>query len=308
MELPLLQTDAWLEFQRSFGRTIFSYDHNGIRARFIRQQAALGWNWLYCPQGPLIDYSVMSGGVHHAYEAFEHWLIEQATREKSLFVKVEPHDVKAAELIATGKFQHTNESVQPHRTIIVDLNGDNNELLGRMHHKTRYHIRLAEREGITVASHGTIEEFLELMKQTTKRDQFRAHHDDYYRAQLEFFKHRTDVTLELWIARTHGAAAAAALVATHGSNSYYLHGASNYAYRELRAPFALHWAIMRALRERGVQHYDLWGIDANKWPGVTRFKSGWGGRLVEYPGAFDMKLRALPSFAYKTLKRLRRLI
>lgn len=48
--------------------------------------------------------------------------------------------------------------------------------------------------------------------------------------------------------------------------------------------------------------YDLWGIDTQKWPGVTRFKLGWGGRVVEYPGAFDLVVSKLWYYAYNAFR------
>jgi len=71
------------------------------------------------------------------------------------------------------------------------------------------------------------------------------------------------------------------------------------------APYALHWDIIKYLKQQGVAHYDLWGIDHQRWPGVTRFKLGWGGRTVEYPGAFDLVISKPWKLAYDLAQKLR---
>ena len=76
---------------------------------------------------------------------------------------------------------------------------------------------------------------------------------------------------------------AGAILLTYGDTLYYLHGAMDRNYKSMMAPYILHWQIIKWAKEQGLKHYDLWGIDAQKWPGVTRFKLGWGGRQIEYP-------------------------
>jgi len=65
----------------------------------------------------------------------------------------------------------------------------------------------------------------------------------------------------------------------------------------------LHWEIMRQLKAEDVNNYDWWGIDSKLWPGVTEFKLGWGGQVVERPGAFVFPVRWFWYELYKLLKR-----
>lgn len=83
---------------------------------------------------------------------------------------------------------------------------------------------------------------------------------------------------------------AGALTLTYGDTAYYLHGAMDREYRNLMAPHFMHWEIMKLYKHEGFGYYDFWGIDARKWPGVTRFKLGFGGREIEYPGSFDLPI------------------
>jgi len=61
---------------------------------------------------------------------------------------------------------------------------------------------------------------------------------------------------------------------------------------------------MKLFKTRGYMFYDFWGIDSKKWPGVTRFKLGWGGNQVEYPGSFDLPISKFWYLVYKLAKKI----
>ena len=142
------------------------------------------------------------------------------------------------------------------------------------------------------------------MKKTTARDKFNAHPEWYYHRLMA----ARGLDTKLWIAWHDSKPIAVAITLTHGDHACYLHGASDYEHRALMGPYLLHWRIIHELRSSGVAIYDLWGIDAKKWPGVTRFKLGWGGRTIEYPGAFDLVISRPWYAAYNLLTSIRTLI
>jgi hypothetical protein len=45
--------------------------------------------------------------------------------------------------------------------------------------------------------------------------------------------------------------------------------------------------------------------DLHPWAGITRFKEGFGGRLVSSPGAYDLPLNKLGYFLYTAVRKLR---
>ena len=73
------------------------------------------------------------------------------------------------------------------------------------------------------------------------------------------------------------------------------------------APYLLHRRIIEEARKRGMERYDLWGIDEIHWPGVTRFKRGFGGEEKYYPNAVDIVFRPIPYMLYTVARRLRNL-
>jgi lipid II:glycine glycyltransferase (peptidoglycan interpeptide bridge formation enzyme) len=64
---------------------------------------------------------------------------------------------------------------------------------------------------------------------------------------------------------------------------------------------------MQAAKGLGYKYYDLYGIDEVKWPGVTRFKKGFGGKEVSYPGTFDLVFERIWYNVYGVARRIRRM-
>lgn len=205
-------------------------------------------------------------------------------------------------------YQPSPHHIQPSTTILLDLTKSEEQLIHEMHEKTRYNIRVAERHGITVEE-GTVEEFLNLLHETSARDQFRAHGDTYYRQMLDDHGD-PDLNISLRVARHEGKAIAAAIICDFGKTRTYLHGASSYEHRNLMAPYALQWHMIKEAKAKGLTAYDFWGIASTDDPGeplagVTRFKKGWGGEIVRFVPTLDLVLKSWRYRLYRFAQRLR---
>ena len=297
-----LQSDEWLKFQSSIGRKIFSYNNGKIRANIIQHNLPFGKNYLYIPHGPEISFDEISGSIKNELAQFVSYLKNIAREEKSIFIKIEPLDDKVIELLHGFGFKKSSKEIQPHRSVVIDLDKSEDELLTVMHHKTRYNIKVAEKNSPTFVVGNDIDAFWKLLKHTAKNDNFSTYPKEYYQklcltpslmAEMVFIKHE-DVLI------------AGALLLAYGDTVCYLHGAMNRnaKYKSMMAPYKLHWEVMKWAKGYGMKHYDLWGIDAQKWPGVTRFKLGFGGREVEYPGSFDMPVSKTWYLIYKIVRRI----
>jgi len=192
------------------------------------------------------------------------------------------------------------DTIQPPRTVIVDLTAPEEEILGRMKQKTRYNIRLAAKKGVTVRQ-GTAADlpaFNQLMQVTGRRNTFGVHEPRYYQEAFELFS-PDDVAL--WLAEYQGQPLAAIMVFVNGSRAAYLYGASSDEERQRMPAYAVQWAAMRWAKERGCESYDMWGVpdhpeeeleaqfngrDDGLW-GVYRFKRGFGGQLQRTVGTAD---------------------
>lgn len=269
-----LQSWEWGEFQKSLNREIWRLD---CGAQIFKHKLLFKKNYLYIPR-------ILINNQDNFFEEIK----KIAKQEKSIFIRIESVEKINFNLIPI-------KQVQPVNTLILDLQKPEEELLKSMHHKTRYNIRLAERKNIQIKKIENkkigIENFLKLNKETTDRDQFVSHGDNYYRKMIE-----SDI-VELWQAEYQGEILASNIVIVFGDMATYLHGASSSTNRNLMAPHLLQWKIIQNTKSRGFKFYDFWGINPENqddknykksWQGITRFKKGFGGEIINYPGCFDL--------------------
>ena len=67
-------------------------------------------------------------------------------------------------------FSPSPHSIQPRRTILVDLRPDEETILGRMKQKCRYNIRLAQKKGVSIRPWSDIPAFHDMLQSTGRRD------------------------------------------------------------------------------------------------------------------------------------------
>jgi lipid II:glycine glycyltransferase (peptidoglycan interpeptide bridge formation enzyme) len=235
-------------------------------------------------------------------------------QNRAIFLKLEPdlwQDSKANQLPSTDSRLRTSpHNIQPPRTVLIDIHGNEEEILARMKQKTRYNIRLAEKKGVTVRAWNDIESFHKMMLVTGGRDGFGVHAREYYQRAYDLL-HPKQMG-ELLVAEYEGKPLAALFVAQNGNRSYYLYGASTDEERNRMPTYLLQWEAMKWAKARGCEEYDLWGVpdeeeatlEANfetrhdgLW-GVYRFKRGFGGELKRAVQAMDRVYNPLLYRAY----------
>ena len=213
---------------------------------------------------------------------------------------LEPRRMTGALNALANTLRPSPHTIQPRRTILVDLARSEQDMLAAMHPKTRYNIRLAERKGVTVreAARSDLPAFDALMQVTGARDGFASHAPAYYQAAFELF---VPAHARLFVAEVGWQIVAGLFAFAHGERAWYFYGASSDAHRDKMPNHALQWHAMRWARSIGCRVYDLWGIhdedeatleaqylsrDDGLW-GVYRFKRGFGGRVARFAGALD---------------------
>src|SRR5205814_5700708 len=118
------------------------------------------------------------------------------------------------------------------------------------------------------------------------------HSAAYYRTAWHLFD--AEHSVALLVAEYEGQAVASIFVVACGRMAIYLYGASSDAERQRMPNHLLQWRAMLWAKERGCELYDLWGIPTagashERLPeGLLKFKEGFGGRIVQYAGAFDV--------------------
>lgn len=294
----LLQSSPWLRFQESVGYMprLLSAEHKERKIIFagFEHRLPLGKKYLYIPRGPILHSKEL-------WTSFIKALQEWASEQKYLFVRFEP-DASWVPASAGMTVRRVGD-VQPSRTLYTELDKNEKDLLEAMHSKTRYNIRLALKKGMAFNyDDKDIDGFIRLIKETSSRDGFSSHSSQYYRKMLE------SGVARLATIRDQEEILAAGIFAEFADTIIYLHGASASSKRELMAPYALHWEMMMFAKGKNVKQYDWHGIDEKKWPGFTRFKKGFGGHDISYPGTYDLVLETLAYTGYTVMRGIRRLL
>lgn len=292
----LLQTLEWGQLKDQFGWSYETLLSGEAGALILYRPLPLGLKLAYVPKGPV-------GG----------WLpdllpeLDRHCQKRGAFaLKLEPDgpwdDDLAAELSSRGLVRSLH-AIQPGRTLVIDLDESLDDILTRMHQKTRYNIRLSERKGVRVREWGNIDAFGEMMLSTGERQEFGVHTPAYYKEAYGLF-HPSGMA-ECFVAEYAGEALAALMVFARGERAWYLYGASTPLERSRMPTYALQWQAIKWAKKRGCREYDLWGIPDHGekyleqhftdrsdglW-GVYRFKRGFGDRIQRSAGAWDRVYR-----------------
>ncbi|MBI5352880.1 MAG: peptidoglycan bridge formation glycyltransferase FemA/FemB family protein [Chloroflexi bacterium] len=301
----LLQMGEWGELKGGFGwkPVRFILDRE-TGAQILFRRLPLGLTLGYMPKPVFSNqWTVISDQFWKEVDFI-------CKQNHAIFLKVEPDSWQESFLIPHSAFRISPHNIQPPRTITIDINNNEEQILARMKPKCRYNIRLAEKKGVTVRAWDDISAFHKMMTVTGGRDNFGVHSKEYYQRAYELFHPKG--TCELLVAEYEGNPLASLMVFANGKRAWYVYGASNDQERNRMPTYLLQWEAIRWAKARGCEEYDLWGIpDENEetleanfetrrdglW-GVYRFKRGFGGQLKRAAQAVDRVYNPLLYWAY----------
>lgn len=225
-------------------------------------------------------------------------------KHQAIFVKIEPnvyHPVKdktADDQVREFILNHGATYGRPlftKYTFMIDLTQTEEALFSNLNSKTRYNVRLAIKKGVTIVEDTTeqgMETYLEILKETTKRQGFYAHSPDYFRKMWQTLGQSG--MLRIFNAVYQGQVLTSWIVFIFNGVLYYPYGASRSLHRNVMASNLMMWEMIRFGKSQKCKMFDLWGAlgpDADKknpWYGFHRFKAGYGGELMEFLGTFDV--------------------
>lgn len=315
----LLQSWQWGEFKSRHGWqparvSVQGPDGEGYAQVLFRQRGPVSIG--YVPRGP-----VMTGVPDKVWPLLRAEIDRAAKRHRAISVIIEPD----AHLGLTGTYGAAGvvpgpAHLQPERTVKMPLD-DDEAMLKRMHSKTRYSVRLAMRRGVEIdrkdpRDRSALDQFYALMRDTADRNEFAIHSYEYYADFMDVFGDHALFMFASW----EGKLSSVIMAAAFGDEGAYMYGASSSEHRGHGASFLLQFEAMKWARERGCKAYDLWGIPkrdpeslrgednaslagtkGDDWRGIYRFKTGFGGDIVSYPGTLERRyVPVLPELARAT--------
>ncbi|MBX4191229.1 MAG: peptidoglycan bridge formation glycyltransferase FemA/FemB family protein [Candidatus Doudnabacteria bacterium] len=289
----ILQGWAWGEFNQALGNKIHRFSDDNYVNLAIETALPFGKKFLYCPRGPL-------GEVKSALDELRRMDVDR----NLIFARVEPH--QAPQLPRAVK------DIQPQNNWVLGLEKTEEELLIGMKPKTRYNINLAQRKGVTMRV-GEQKDLLDVWKlflETATRNKIRLHPQSYY---FKMWDYLNPDHLKILLAEYQGKPLASMILTIFGDTAVYLHGGTSLAMKEAMAPYVLHWEAIKLAKSLGLKNYDFGGIaphseERHAWAGITRFKKGFGGFEVVYPGSFDLIYSPVWYNIYKQGRKLTKLI
>ena len=189
-------------------------------------------------------------------------------------------------LLAT-KWTQPNLLIGRNLTLVLDLSVRDQDLLAGFSKNWRRNLRRAEEQNITIACN---EEAISLQLFDAYREMAEFKN---FGSLLEFEKLKRLVELSgqniaVFVARdADGNLLAFRCVLILGKKAVDYLAATTMRGRQLHAAYLLLRAEIISLKARGVEHYDLGGIDPETNPGVYRFKRDTGGRQVVLLGEWE---------------------
>lgn len=301
-EANFLQSPAWQRMNELVGHKVVIERSENAWCLMIVKNAKRG-RYLEVPGGPLVDWN----NQEQVEQMFEQ--IRRVARDEGcVFVRLRPQlerNVENEQRLAALGARLAPMHLHAEHTVMIDLTKSEEQLLKDMRKQTRYEVRRAEKLGLKVewgSSEELFREFHEVQAETAARQHFVPPDLKTLLAEREAFSEDGDHA-RLYVARTaEGAAVAYGLVLIDGAEAEYFEAASTELNRKLPGAYGLQWQVMRDLKALGVKRYNLWGIappevvkagKPHRYAGVTTFKTGFGGQVVEFAPAHDIVVKRI---------------
>lgn len=300
-EANFLQSPLWAEANRLVGHKPIARELDD-KARFLAlvKNARRG-RYLEIPGGPLLDWSDQKLVQTVFIE-----ITNLAKQEKCVFVRFRPQLLNTEANQKIIKSLEKSFDLRPapmhlhaQNTVILDLEKSEEDLLMAMRRQTRYEVRRGEKLGLKVAedsSEKMFKEFHSVQVETAKRQGFIPPSEKELLAERTAFS--PDHIKLYRVTDPENSPVAYGLILTYGEEAEYFEAASTDLNRKLPGSTALLWQAIKDLKAEKIKRFNLWGIAPpgvahHRYSGVTTFKTGFGGRVVEFIPAQDIVINKL---------------
>ncbi|HUQ84693.1 MAG TPA: peptidoglycan bridge formation glycyltransferase FemA/FemB family protein [Candidatus Limnocylindrales bacterium] len=245
--------------------------------------------------------------------------------ERCVFIQLEPNVIR--DKIKDLRLKDLVNAAHPlftKYTFVLDLSLSEEEILKNMHQKARYNIRVAQKNGVEVSednSEKSFKEYLRLTRETTKRQKFYAHTEEYHKRMWEALRQAqgkpgesldtNKLSAHLLAARYKGKVLTSWILFVFKDTLYYPYGASSSENRDVMASNLVMFEAIRFGQKLGLKKFDMWGAmgsDPDKkdpWYGFHSFKEKYNPKHVEFIGSFDLIINPVLYNFYKVADKMR---
>lgn len=308
-----LQSWYWGECHRLLQLKIFrlGFFKNDVLvgvALLIKKNSKRG-SYLECPGGPIINW-----GDENLFKFFIEKCKELGLKSGCIFLRIRPQIIdnsNSRQIFSENGFIKSPMHLHAQDTWVLDITKPEDEIFKNMRKTTRYMIRRAIKEKVSIKISEDLEDITSLynlQKLTAKRHKFVPFSLNFFQSHFSAFAHVKKI--KVFKALYQEKLLSIAMIVFYGDRAVYHYSASSDDYSNIGASYLLQWEVIKYAKSIGLKLYDFWGIAPNgnpkhRFAGVTLFKKGFGGFEVRYLPAHDLPLRWLYWFTYvfETLRR-----
>lgn len=293
-----LQSWEWGEFKKKTGlivERVGVFEKSKLTSAFqvtFHSIPFLNKNVGYFPKGSMPDVTQLAT------------LKDLARKNNAIFIKIEPNVAQKVGSLSAhkniSKFLLENDSVPgkplfTKYTFVLDLTKSEEVLFKNLNSKTRYNVNLAYKKGVRIFENTTaegMEQYIEILKETTKRQGFYAHSPEYFRNMWD--KLGKSGKLRIFNAVYENTVLTSWIMFIFNGTIYYPYGSSRSIHRDVMANNLMMWEMIKLGKKEKCLTMDMWGSlgpepdKKHQWYGFHKFKMGYGGDLVEFLGTYDL--------------------
>jgi lipid II:glycine glycyltransferase (peptidoglycan interpeptide bridge formation enzyme) len=289
------QTWEWGEVQKTIGvllkRFVYVEHSTPVGIAEITTVRAKRGSFLHVRHGPVVKKCDLV-----VYKEILSHIIDYAKQSHVWFIRVSPIVPPDSEYISImssfGGIPSAIHQMDGEIAWVLDLTPSVDELLLSMRKTTRYEIKRSYKMDINVDMSGSneaVNSFLDLYNKTAERQGFVEHKG--IKEELDIFLKKN--IARLYVASFNHEVISGAVILYSNNQAIYHHGASIPS--KIPASYRIQWEAIQDSKKKGLSIYNFWGVampgvENHPWKGITLFKQGFGGRLVEYLHAYDIPI------------------
>lgn len=203
-------------------------------------------------------------------------------REKVVMVKVEPVNYESG--IMNYGFRWDNWPLLASKTLRVDLRLSEEKIMASFDKDCRYTLRKFSGNSLQFSVKlNQFDSFYEIWKKSAKRKNLWIPSKKDYDSLIQCFGKKV---FTVSIDNNAGA-----LILMHDRCAYYYYAGATKEGNKNNLPYSVVWEAMKKAKKMGCKTWDFEGLYDERYPnkswvGFSRFKKGFGGKVIEFAGSY----------------------
>lgn len=235
-----------------------------------------------------------------------------AKKYDATLIKLEPDapatDSKLVYSLNKNGFVWDNWSIEPIKTLIINLTISQDELFLDLKPKWRQYVRYAQKNNVQIIKSDDIDTFTKLWQDNALRKGHLVENPQKTKSLWRQFQ--KEKRTHLIFAKVNNQPIAASFLIFWGKSCHLWHLAYNGNNPNLRPLYLLVWESILCAKQKGAKEFDFEGIEDERLPYAkklqpTFFKKGFGGFEREYIGSYVKILKPIYTIPYMLISKVK---